>query len=189
LSLLETILLLGEFPISYLAADYLAKNPFIKLLANVFYFVFVNRSEGGAVSKQLQNIANDPSVLPVVIFPEGKVTNGDALVGFRSGAYISPTLVQPVAVRFRMWLTPKSMATVAWNECNFKYYLYQLMSIPFLTVDLDVLPPITWKGSDKTPQERACESELQIANHLGVIACSRTNKDLFKIPGNPLHLE
>jgi hypothetical protein len=64
-----------------------------------------------------------------------------------------------------------------------------MLAIPFMTVDLTVLPPISWKGSGKTPQERAAESELQIANHLGTLASSRTNKELFKKEDNPLHTE
>jgi lysophosphatidylcholine acyltransferase/lyso-PAF acetyltransferase len=179
LALIETVVLLHEIPLSYLAADYLAKHPFIQMTSHVFDFVFVNRSRNGGISQHLIDIANDPSLLPVMVFPEGKVSNGDAVIGFRSGAFLSETLVQPLAVRFRMWLTPKSMSTVSWNEDNFKKYVYQLFAIPFMTVELTALEPIVWKGSEKNAQERAADSQLQIANYLGVVACSRTNKDLF----------
>ncbi|OHS95906.1 Acyltransferase family protein [Tritrichomonas foetus] len=181
LSLVEALLLLEQFPVAYLAASYLSKISFVARTAQVFDIVFVDRAKRSNITQQLIDIANDPMLLPVVVFPEGKVTNGDALVGFRSGAYISETMVQPLAIRYRMWLTPKTMATVAWNENNFKFYLYQFFSIPFMTVDIDCLEPLTWKGTTKSPQERAVESELQIANALGVLACSRTNKDILKI--------
>ncbi|KAH0794541.1 Acyltransferase family protein [Histomonas meleagridis] len=186
LSLVETVLLLHQFPVSYLAASYLSTNTFIKRTAEIFDFVFVDRSKRQNISTHLVNIANDPSLLPVVVFPEGKVTNGEALVGFRSGAYISETLVQPVAIRYRLWLTPRSMSTISWNEDFLPLYIYQHFSIPFMTVDLDCLEPINWKGSNKSPKERAAESELQIANHLGTLACCRTNKELFTKKDDPL---
>lgn len=187
LSLVETIIILDQFPVSYLAAAYLSTNKFVVATAKVFDVLFVDRARRQNISQQLVDIANDPSLLPVVVFPEGKVTNGDALVGFRSGAYISETMVQPLAIRYRMWLTPRSMSTVAWNEDNFKYYLYQWFAIPFMTVDIHCLEPISWKGSNKTPQEKAVESELQIANALGTLANSRENKDYFKMKADSLH--
>ena len=180
-SLVEALLLLDHFPVCYLAAAWLRNNPLVVQTAKVFEILFVDRAKRANATQQIVDIQNDPSLLPLVIFPEGKVSNGDALVGFRSGAYISETLVQPVAIRYRMWFNYKPMATVAWNEWNFKYYVYQWFSIPFITVDIDCLEPITWKGSKKTAQEKAVESELQIANALGTIACSRTNKDIVKI--------
>ena len=181
MTILDAVLLLYQFPVSYLAAAYLSKYKFIVNYSKVFDLVFVDRTKRQNISQHLIDIANDPMLLPVMVFPEGKVTNGDALVGFRSGAYISETLVQPLAIRYRMWLTPKTMSTVSWNEEPFLTgYIYQFFAIPWITVDIDVLEPIKWKGSDKTAQERAFESELQIANALGCLACSRTNKDLFK---------
>ena len=179
LSLIETLVLLNEFPVAYLAASYLSTHPFIRRTSEVFEFVFVDRSKNANVSKQLVNIANDPSLLPVVIFPEGKVTNGDALVGFRTGAFVADTPVQAVTVRFREWLCPRNMATVAWNENNWWLYCYQVYAIPFMTLDITVLEPLKWKGQELTPAEKAVQSELQIANALHTKPFSMTNKVLF----------
>jgi hypothetical protein len=179
MTLIEAVILLENFAVSYLAADWLAEIGLVKQTAKVFDFVFVNRAKRQNGVESLVAMANDPSLLPVVVFPEGKVSNGDAVLAFRSGAYVSPSLVQAVTVRYRMWLTPRSMATFAWNDYNFKRYCYQLFCIPFTTVEVDVLEPISWKGQDKTPQEKAIESQIQIANHLGTIATCRSNKELF----------
>lgn len=187
LSLIETLLFLNQFPVSYLAASYLEKVPFIRNASEIFDFLFVDRSRRQNITQHLIDITNDPSVLPVVVFPEGKVTNGDALVGFRSGAYVSETLVQPIAIRYKLWFTPRTMSTISWNEDVLLIYLYQLYCIPFITVDIDCLEPISWKGTNKTPKERARESEIQIANHLGTLACSKTNKELFTDNDEPWH--
>lgn len=180
LSLIETLAILHQFPVAYLAASYLKEHPLVRKTAEVFEIVFVDREKNANVSKQLVDIAQDPSLLPVVIFPEGKVTNGDALVGFRTGAFISDTPVQAITVRFRQWLCPKSMSTVSWNEDNWFFYCYQVYAIPFLTLDLNVLEPLNWKGKELTPAERAVQSELQIANALHTKPFAMTNKVLFE---------
>jgi hypothetical protein len=125
-------------------------------------------------------------MMPVLVFPEGKVTNGDAILGFRTGAYVSETLVQPVTIRYRQWLCPRTMSTFTWNDNSFLMYCYQLFAIPFTTVDLDVLTPISCKGALKTPAERAVASQLQMANHLGVLATCRSNRELFAKGDNPM---
>jgi 1-acyl-sn-glycerol-3-phosphate acyltransferase len=45
LSLVETIIILQQFPVSYLAADWLARRLLIKQAAKVFDFYFVNRAK------------------------------------------------------------------------------------------------------------------------------------------------
>jgi hypothetical protein len=180
LSLIETVAILHQFPVAYLAASYLKSHKFVRKTSEVFEIIFVDREKTANISKQLVNIANDPSLLPVLIFPEGKVTNGDALVGFRTGAYVSDTPVQAVTVRFRQWLCPKSMSTVSWNEDNWFFYCYQVYAIPFITLDLNVLEPLNWKGKDLTPAEKATQSQLQIANALHTKPFAMTNKILFE---------
>ena len=180
LSLVETVILIYEFPISYLAAAYLKSNRMIQAVARVFEFIFVDRSSKSQhVSEQIKNIQNDPSLLPVLIFPEGKVTNGHACIGFRTGAFVSDTPIQPVALRFRHWLAPKWMSTISWTMDPFPLYCYQLLSTPFLTMDVDVLDPYFPKGDNKSPAERASEIQLRICNFLGIPAYSKTNKEFF----------
>ena len=180
LSLIETIAILFECPVSYLAAQDLKKHEIVRKTANVFEIIFVDRSNPNLqISNQLINIANDPSLLPVVVFPEGKVTNGDALVGFRSGAFVSETPVQSIAIRFRQWLCPKNMSLISWNEDNWYLYCYQIYAIPFITLDISILPPLNWKGQNKTPIEKAKDAELQLANALHTKPYSMSNKVLF----------
>jgi hypothetical protein len=181
LSLIETVIILQPFPVSYLAADWLSRLTLIKQTAKVFDFYFVDRAKHQGATNFLMHIANDPSMTPVLVFPEGKVTNGDAVLGFRSGAYVSDTVVQAVTIRYRQYLCPRSMSTYVWNENSFKFYCYQLFAIPFATVDVDLLEPIIWKGSSKSAAERAVESQLQIANHLGALATCRSNRELFPV--------
>ena len=58
LSLIETLVILHQFPVAYLAASYLKKHQLVRKTAEVFEIVFVDREEKNAkVSKQLVNIA------------------------------------------------------------------------------------------------------------------------------------
>lgn len=181
LSLIETVVILYLFPVSYLAAANLEENSIVRKTSKVFEIIFVDRSKKNSnVTEQLKNIANDPSLLPVFVFPEGKVTNGDAMVGFRSGAYVSNTPVQALAIRFRLWFCPRNMSTVSWLEDDWWYYCYTVYTIPFMTMDIKVLDPINWKGSSKEPDQKAAESQLQIANALHTKAFAMTNKVLFQ---------
>lgn len=183
LCLVETLIILYHFPVAYLAASNLASHIFIKRVRQVFEIVFVDRSnKNNHITQQLVNIANDPSLLPVLVFPEGKITNGDALVGFRSGAFVAETPVQAIAIRYRQYLMPKEIAQISWNEDNWYFYCYQCFAIPFMTVDATVLEPLNWKGSEKSPQEKAVDAELQIANALHTKPFSMTNKVLFDKP-------
>ena len=135
LTMFDIVVIISLFDSSYLAMAGLKNLFFMRWANEIFNMVYVDRSKGNQGTTELIcNLQNDFSRVPIVIFPEGKVTNGDALVGFRSGAYISETMVQPVAIRYRMWFTPRSMSTVAWNEDNFKYYLYQFFLILILSI-------------------------------------------------------
>jgi 1-acyl-sn-glycerol-3-phosphate acyltransferase len=70
LSLIETVILLQQFPVSYLAADWLSRRLIIQQAAHVFDFYFVNRAKHQGGVGHLVEIANDPSRMPVVVFPE-----------------------------------------------------------------------------------------------------------------------
>ena len=182
LSLVETVVMIYEFPISYLAASYLSTNPFIRGVDKIFDFIFVNRSSKGAdhISQVISNVQNDPYHLPLLVFPEGKVTNGHACIGFSTGAFLSDTPLQPFSIRFRQWFCPKSMATISWLIDPFWKWAFQAFSVPFYTVEVELLPPIILKGDNQSPAERAKEAQLAICNNLGIYAYSKTNKDFFE---------
>ncbi|OHT04663.1 Acyltransferase family protein [Tritrichomonas foetus] len=179
LTMIDIITVISQFDASFLSMSSLENVHFFKKTRQIFGLIFVNRSKSSGTTAEIQKIQNDPSVQPIVIFPEGKVTNGDALLGFRSGAFVNDTPIQPMTLRYNHWLCPKNMATIAWNEWNTLLYIYQLFSIPFMTLEIDILPQIIYKGNDKSPSERAAEVELLMANSLGCLALHKTNKEYF----------
>jgi 1-acyl-sn-glycerol-3-phosphate acyltransferase len=155
--------------------------PFAQRLIKVWDGAFVDRSSGSDhMSNQILDWQRDPSRLPIAIFPEGKVTTGEGLLGFRSGAFLGDEPVQAVGIRYKMWFTPKGMSTPAWLENQIGDYFWQLWGIPFITVEVTVLEPLDLKGL--TPKEKAGTVELQLANYFGCRAIKKTNKSLFRHP-------
>lgn len=178
-ALVDTLLIFLSSPCSIVAASFLSKNIVIKMFSKVFDFVFIDRSiKNDRKTSELNEIIANNNHLPVLIFPEGKVGDGEYLIGFRSGAFISDEIVQITAVRYRHWLIPKGATTIAWiSDKNFEYFL-QLFATPFYTAQVDYLPVFEWNS--KEPFLRAREAQLALANHLGVVALSKTNRDLFQ---------
>ena len=142
----------------------------------VFDMIFVDRTKAGGATKQITDAQQDNDRVRVAIFPEGRVTNGSCMIGFRTGAFVAETPLQPIALRYKHWLMPESMATIAWCEWNFWLFIYQMYSIPFLTLEITVHDQQIYKGDGKTPEQRAHEAQLMIANSLGCPAYSKTNK-------------
>lgn len=181
LTLFDCVAILSQFPICFLGMISLKKISFIQHTARIFDIIFVDRTTSdGHISPSIQDIQNDPSQLPLVIFSEGKISNGDCILGLRTGAFISDTPIQPLTIRYKMWLTPKELGSVSWVEEDPVKYIYQLFSIPFITCEITLLDPISFKGSNKTVEERAEVVQLMMANNLGCRAIDRTNKYIFQ---------
>lgn len=179
----DCIVMMSQFPLCILAMKSLSSSSFIQAITRVFEMIFVDRAKADAhISKKIVEVQEDPRHhLPIMIFPEGKITNGNGLLGFRSGAFISDRPIQGVCIRYKMWLTSYNMATVCWLEPSMLTFLYQILAIPFITVNVDVLDPIDFtKGPKLTPKQKAEKVQLQMANFFGCPAYRKTNKSIFK---------
>ena len=183
LAFFDILLHITRVPIGCIAMSSLKNNIFVKNTARMFDICFVDRSVSAGVANQLVAWQKDKTRLPVVVFSEGKVTNGEALLGFRTGGFVSDEKVQAMCIRYKMLFTPKGMATPAWLENDFLLYVYQLFSIPLMIVNIDVLPVLDLK--DKDVKERAKMVQLQMANHFGCLAIEATNKKIFQNEEKP----
>ena len=168
---------------SYIRASFLimagAKdNFFMQALSLLVDFIYVDRSKKEGITAQIQSYQQDPTHQPLVIYPEGKVTNGNALIGFRTGAFVSDTPIQAICIRYKMWFTNKEWATMAWLDDSTLDYIYQFLCIPFVTVEYNILPPLNTEGM--SPKEKAIAYQLQMANFLGIPAYSKTNISIFQ---------
>ena len=180
LTLFDITAAITLFDSSYLAMASIKNNPIIKGANEIFNMIYVDRSKvGQGTTEVIRKVQEDYSLAPIVIFPEGKVTNGDGLLGFRTGAFISDTPLQPITFRYKLWFCTRGLSTMAWVHENTLFYIWQVFTIPFMTLEIDCLPQICFKDTNKTPAEKAKEVELMMANHLGCLAVKQTNKEYF----------
>ncbi|KAK8842473.1 Lysophosphatidylcholine acyltransferase 2 [Tritrichomonas musculus] len=179
LTLFDIMVAVTMFDSSYLAMASLKHIGFMKEANDIFNMVFVDRSKPGqGTTETIRKIQGDPSTVPIVIFPEGKVTNGDILLGFRTGGFISDTPLQAITLRYNHWFCPKGLSTIAWVHPSDLFYIWQVYTIPFMTLEINILPQVCFE--DKTPEDKAREVELMMANSLGCLAVKQTNKEYFK---------
>lgn len=164
---------------SFLAMAGIKSSAFMKPTGEVLEMIFVDRSKSEGVTEQLIKEQENEKKLPICVFPEGKITNGECLMGFRTGSFICRKQLQGVTIRYNQWFIPSEMATVCWCEENLLLYLYQLFSIPFLTLEVNFLPPLPFPES-MSGKDRAAQVQLQMANSLGCRAIKRTNKEIFQ---------
>lgn len=140
---------------------------------DVFYLKHKKRV---SPSEQLQNLASDPSFLPILLFPEDSPTNGNAVLAFRTAAFYSEYVIQPVSISYSLGLTPSGFNTIASGDSFSFGLLMRVVSTPFITARLKYLPVDRVKEAsvDAAHQAEACQ--LRIANDLGALAISRSGK-------------
>ena len=173
LSFLEAIILYEISPVSMVVSAKRSKSPFLRRVAFVMSLVFIDPEKVSRLEQTMSDHASDPLKLPVVVFPEFCATNGSCVLGFNKSAFVTEYVVQPVAFRYRLWFTPPGAATISYLYDNLFSYFWQLLSIPFISVWIDVLPALKWRGGEVPPLERAIAAQLEIANALGVPAVDR----------------
>lgn len=180
LTMFDIVVVISLFDSSYLAMSSLKDFLFMRIANEIFNMVYVDRTKAKqGTTEIIRKLQNDYSRVPIVIFPEGKVTNGDCLLGFRTGAFVNDTPIQGMTFRYNLWFCSKGQSTIAWVDPNDLFYIWQLYTIPFITLEVNCLPQVSFKGSNKTPEEKAAEVELTMANSLGCLALKQTNKDYF----------
>lgn len=140
----------------------------------------IDRSKSGNNAELIAECIKDKTRRPVAMSAEGKITNGDYLIKFRTGGFLVPTTIQPVALRYTNYLALGG-ATTNWLVDSIVEYLWLCLCCPFTTLTMTFLPPFhedDWSG--KTPRDIAQECQLRIANHLGTLAIDRDNKSIFQ---------
>lgn len=181
LTMFDIVVVISLFDSSYLAMAGLKNLFFMKSANEIFNMVYVDRTkEKQGTTELICRLQNDYSRVPIVIFPEGKVTNGDCLLGFRTGAFVNDTPIQGMTFRYKLWFCSKGQSTIAWVDPSDIFYLWQLYTIPFMTLEVNCLPQVSFQGSNKTPAEKAEIVELMMANSLGCLALKQTNKEYFE---------
>lgn len=104
ISFVEPIFLASAALASPVSAAENASYPLVGSILIALQALLVDRAQHGSsgTTEQLVARAKDASFRPqMLVFPEGTCSNGDAVIMFRTGAFVAGVPVQPVAVKYR----------------------------------------------------------------------------------------
>ncbi|XP_006367306.1 lysophospholipid acyltransferase LPEAT1 isoform X2 [Solanum tuberosum] len=110
----------SSFP-SFVAKRSVAKLPLVGLISKCLGCVYVQRESkspdfkgvSGVVNERIREAHQNKSAPIMLLFPEGTTTNGDFLLPFKSGAFLSGAPVQPVILRY-----PYQRLSPAWDSIS-----------------------------------------------------------------------
>ncbi|XP_031389344.1 lysophospholipid acyltransferase LPEAT1 isoform X2 [Punica granatum] len=110
----------SSFP-SFVAKRSVAKLPLVGLISKCLGCVYVQRESkssdfkgvSGVVTERVQEAHQNKDAPMMMLFPEGTTTNGDYLLPFKTGAFLSKAPVLPVILRY-----PYKRFSPAWDSIS-----------------------------------------------------------------------
>jgi 1-acyl-sn-glycerol-3-phosphate acyltransferase len=148
-----------------------------KAVLDVFGGLIVDRSKSSGLTEYLlQNLSADDDRL-IQIFPEATTTNGEYMLKFHLGAFLSPFPVQLTAIRYHLYGTNRHISNISFFQRTFKDWI-SFAGIPFLTVDVTFLESKTLgpEGAAKFAEDSA----FRIAEFLGLPVLDISSHAIFR---------
>jgi len=107
-----------------------------------------------AVTRRLKEHVDDPTKLPILIFPEGTCINNTSVMQFKKGSFEVGGAIYPVAIRY-----DHRFGDAFWNSSQYSmlHYLYMMMTSWAIVCDVWYLPPT---------QRRPTETAIEFANRV-----------------------
>jgi hypothetical protein len=177
LSLLDYFVIFCSTPFTFLNKS--DTNTAERICFSTLFDTFVLTPQGDKKKNvkpryQLENAASDPSLFPLLIFPEGRQTNGDAVIQFDPDPFANEYEVQGVYLQYTLGFTPRGFNAVFSGDSLFGFVL-RLVSIPFVVVNGGYIRADA-RGKINADVNRKAEGwQLAVANRLKVNAlkCTR----------------
>ncbi|XP_042216275.1 glycerol-3-phosphate acyltransferase 3-like isoform X2 [Homarus americanus] len=113
--------------------------------------------------QKLQEHAQDPTLPPILIFPEGTCVNNTAVLQFKKGSFEIDTIIYPIAIRF----DPR-YGDAFWYQDTFVEYIFSMMTSWAIVCDVWYLPPMT-RGTNESPVAFANRVKAKIAHRGGFV--------------------
>ncbi|KAF6001154.1 Lysophosphatidylcholine acyltransferase [Cyanidiococcus yangmingshanensis] len=104
-SFFDILYFIYAFAPAFVAKKEVRSLPFVGTIAAAMQSIFVDRERtqtGGTAELIRRRVTSAEAAAypPLVLFPEGTTSNGDALLRFHSGAFLSGVCVRPLALRY-----------------------------------------------------------------------------------------
>lgn len=180
LSYLDVLIISSFFPTCFVTSTEMKETPFLGQLCLLGGCLFVERRKRARIAGEVAQITHAlKSGLNVVIFPEAKSTNGEAVIAFKrplfQAAVNAGKKVLPLCLNYRTLdgekLTVKNRDKIFWyGNMSFLSHALDLFSHQRIVADLSVLECLdTLEFSDKnTLADKSFEviaNEYQVISH------------------------
>lgn len=112
------------------------------------------------VAARLKEHANDPSKLPILIFPEGTCINNTSVMMFKKGCFEAGTTIWPIAMKY-----DPLFSDAFWNssEQGWCEYLLRVMTSWAIICNVWYLPPMTIR-----PDESAVDFANRVKRKIAI---------------------
>lgn len=191
-----------HFP-SFVSREETGRTPLVGGIARAMDCVFVRRepgtkegSDASGIVRASEELARraalraqlvddrvsdvDVRVPPVVVFAEGTTSNGEQLLTFRTGAFLSNRWIRPVVLRYRpLWWASFSLA---WESIPALQHVVLMFSQGGYAVDVLRLPPCApTPGSSMDPAafSRAVRARMSAASGLPCVPATFADKRAY----------
>ena len=177
-SLIDLLAILILRNVTFVISKDFPSNSFFRTVCNSFEPFYVSKLSSG-VQKQIIDNADDNDKYPVLLFPEGTTTNGEALLQFQKQAFLTPYKVQPMLIRYSLPLVPPGWNTVSYTNQSILGYIWQLISLLFCIIYVDAIQSISMEAEGKADIDTfTTNAQIIFANHLKTKAISRSKDDI-----------
>uniref|UniRef100_A0A1I8C1P4 PlsC domain-containing protein n=1 Tax=Meloidogyne hapla TaxID=6305 RepID=A0A1I8C1P4_MELHA len=160
-----------------------------RALSRASSHIWFERSEAkdrSLVAKRLHDHVNDPSKLPVLIFPEGTCINNTSVMMFKKGSFEVDTNIYPIAMKY-----DSRFGDAFWNSSEQSYfeYLMQMMSSWALICNVWYLPAMR-RNPDESAIEFANRVKKAIAIRGGLVDLEWDGQlKRYKVPAKLLDMQ
>ncbi|XP_010254931.1 PREDICTED: lysophospholipid acyltransferase LPEAT1 isoform X2 [Nelumbo nucifera] len=166
----------SSFP-SFVAKRSVAKLPLVGLISKCLGCVYVQRESkssdfkgvSGVVTDRVQKAHQNKFAPMMMLFPEGTTTNGDFLLPFKTGAFLSKAPVLPVILRY-----PYKRLSPAWDSISGVRHVILLLCQFVNHIEVTRLPVYH-------PSEQEKEDPKLYANNVRKLMASEGNLILSDI--------
>ncbi|KAG8462806.1 hypothetical protein KFE25_001579 [Diacronema lutheri] len=165
---------------SFVSAEEHLRVPVLSALVRAAQTITVARGDAASRARARAEIAryaraDAPPMPRVIIFPEGTVTSGHALLAFKPGAFEPGVVVQPVLLTY-----PNRHLDVSWLYGNapVPLLLAHLLARPWTLMRASFLPPIAPTDAERAqPRLFAARVQRAMAAALGVPCTEHAAED------------
>jgi len=138
------------------------------ILSKASSHIWFDRSESkdrALVAKRLKEHVEDPTKLPILIFPEGTCINNTSVMQFKKGSFEVGGTIYPVAIKY-----DPIFGDAFWNssENGMASYIYLMMTSWAIVCDVWYLPPMT-RMQNEDAVDFANRVKAEIARQGGLV--------------------